>query len=147
MSNRINVTVYRNNVMTKDGTREVFKVRAWDAVTQSDGVVTFKLKLSAAMSLPKGFADQFQWERLINEETGEIKALKCKMAVYGQIATDKTGGLWLNPFNAVRNDDGKWKIVDREDPNGQPMAFYLTPWNKEEQVKNSEMVAAEDTPL
>ena len=95
MSNKTNVTVYRN----KNGTSEVFKVRAWDAVPQSDGVVTFKLKLSAAMSLPKGFADQFQWERLINENTGEIKALKCKMAKYGRIATDKTGNFLSVSFS------------------------------------------------
>lgn len=145
MSNKINVTAYRNNVMTKDGAREIIRVRAWDAITQEDGNVTFKLKLSAGMSLPVGAADKFEWERVINEETGEIRTLKCKLVVYGQIGTDKAGGLWLNPFNAVRQDDGKWKVVDRNHPEGKPMVFQLAPWTGEKKVAKDNMISVENS--
>lgn len=143
MSNRHNVTLYRNGVTTKDGKREVLRAQSWQAYTQADGVVTFKLKFSAALAVPVGFVDSFKWERVENEETGEVRGLKAKASVYGLLNPDKSGSLWLNPFTAKQDATGKWIRCDRNDPDGKPMVFELAKWG-EEQKKEEVPVARED---
>lgn len=129
MSNKYSVTLYRNDITTKDGKREVFRVRSWSATTAPDGQVSFKMKFSAAMSLPKGFADGFDWQPIVNAD-GVITGRKAKAMVYGGISTDKSGSLWLNPFLAVKGEDDKWNRVDwRTAPESAvPMVFELAPW-------------------
>lgn len=145
MSSKFSVTVYRNNVFTKDGQREVFRARAWDAVTAEDGSVSFKLKMSAAMSLPVGFGDQFNWQPIVDKD-GVVTGHKVKMMIYGSISTDKGGNLWINPFAAVPQGDGKWKVVDRGTPDAKPMVFELAPWpiNAEKTTSVESTIVAED---
>lgn len=150
MSSKHSVTLYRNGVDTKDGLREVFRVKAWDAVTAADGKVTFKLKLNAAMALPKGFADSFAWQEVTNAD-GKVTGHKVKALVYGGITSDKSGSLWLNPFMAVNEGERKWRVVDaRTAPEGaKPMVFELSPWveKTEEAPVKAEAVATDPYPF
>jgi hypothetical protein len=135
MSNKFSVTLYKNNIMTKDGKREVYRVRSWDAFTDESGKVSFKPKLTAAMSVPIGALDQFAWQPIVSAQ-GEITGHKVKALVYGSINTDKSGSMWLNPFMAHKEDDRKWTVVDRNTPNAQIMVFELAPWQEQESVQN-----------
>lgn len=151
MSNRYSVTLYRNDIFTKDGKREVIRVRSWNAVTGADGQVTFKMKFSAAMSLPKGFADSFDWQNIVNAD-GVITGRKVKAMIYGTLSTDKSGSLWLNPYLAVKDDAGKWNRVDwRTAPEGaSPMVFELAPWTGEKNeiaVEQTEDAPSVDFPF
>ena len=137
MSNKFSVTLYKNDITTKDGKREVYRVRSWDALTDESGKVSFKPKLTAAMSLPMGTLDQFAWQPIVNAQ-GEITGHKVKVLVYGSINTDKGGSMWLNPFMAQKESDRKWTVVDRNAPNAQPMVFELAPWQEQESVQNVE---------